>query len=232
MRLLMGLVMLPLWFCGVALAHPTMDLPEVSLGESPYRVFSSSVEDGSTVDVFTVPAGQDFIATTFWFPHEYCGLLRDGAVVIEGSLLAGNLVKKGVSRFRFEEGSTISVQVAAGYSVDFSIHGYLVRAGSPYRFVYGNSGTGVGTTKTIFATDADRSFIVRSLVLGIAGCDINVGELSFEWSGSLFHYSFTKSAYSSHQGTLVIPPDSSLQITVQGTGLGCDYLMSGEYITP
>jgi len=232
MRLLMGLVMVPLWFGGVALADPRMDLPEVSLGESPYRVFASSLEMGSAADVFTVPAGQDFIATTIFFPHPKGRLLQDGVVVMEGSPLAGTFVRTGVGRFRFEEGSTISVQVDAGYSAIFSIHGYLVNAGSPYRFASGDSGSGVGTTKTIFSTDADRSFLVRSLVLNSAGCDINVGELSFDRDFSPFNYSYTGSAYSSHQGTLVIPPDSSLQITVRGTGHNCEYLMSGEYIAP
>jgi hypothetical protein len=234
---LMGLVIWSVWFGAVAAAHPTLGPSGVSLERNPYRSYG-----GTSPTVLEVPHDQDFIMTL----RHKARVKIDGSFISFrwddwGSLPSRSALSTGKAKFRIPAGSSIEFSRETSYS--YYVQGYFIQAGSPYRYVYGTN-EAVGTTSwvprttTVFTAEADRDFLVRTVVLEQGTderCKLLVdGELlvsNEQWLTSPGHsvvgqYGGLAQGY----GALVVPAGSSIQIS--SWLVDCNYYIEGEYITP
>jgi len=249
MRCLMGMVMGSLWFGGVAVAHPTMSLPEVSSGSHPYRVFAGEVPAGTTSTVFSVPEDQELIITmvlssvngsTLTHSGEpFDGgieLLSDGVVVLTNHAIGSNSrvsIAQGDGKLPIAAGSVLSVRNRSpSGALTFNIQGHLVEAGSPYRSFMGHTPLATVGLQSVFTADADRDFLIRTLaVRSTAGDGIDVyrdGTLFVDRNTTAHIYGDDKPLWAG-KGALLIPAGSSLQLYTNGYYVS--YYIDGEYIS-
>ena len=242
-RLLPIVALVCVFLDGPAIAGPSLELPEVSLGSSPYRSFAAYVDSGATESVLTVPEGQDFIVTMFRSEHEYFELVQDATVVLSGFLIekySSVSIAVGRGRLRVEEGTSLSVRNTSelGWAGgNYFLQGHFVQAGSPYRSTSG--ATSAATPDTVFTSDADRDFLVRTIGLATASCDVymdgskvipgqsyatlDVGRRSGD--------SVSGGGFAIGLGALVLPAGSELQLVARA-GATCQYYIDGEYLKP
>jgi len=224
----------------MALAGPSMSLPEVSLGSNPYRSFSGHVAPGVTSDVLTVPTGQEFIVTMFKAEHSSFEMLQDSTVILSGRALdqkSSYSIAVGRGLLRIEEGATLSLRYVSSGGSHYFLQGYFVHAGSPYRATNGRSAA--TSPATVFTADEGRDFLVRTIGLSTYSCDVYM-DGSMAIAGNSFaafdlgpHYgtSMSGGAFAMGLGAMVLPEDSQLQIVARD-GVTCDYYIDGEYIKP
>jgi hypothetical protein len=223
---------------GPALAGPSMGLPEVSLGSSPYRSFGAYVDAGATESVLTVPEGQDFIVTMFRSEHVYFELIQDASVVLSGFVLertSGVSTALGRARLRVEEGTTLSVRVPSGWWAGgtYFIQGYFVHAGSPYRSTFG--ATSSTTPTTVFTADADRDFLVRTIGIETYSCDVYIDGSKVipgqSWATMDPGARSSFGGFAMGLGALVLPAGSALQLAARDDVV-CRHYIDGEYLIP
>lgn len=225
---------------GPAHSGPSMDLPEISLGSSPYRSFSDNVVYGTTEDVLTVPEGQEFIVTMFKGQTSSFELLQGSTVILRGRAVdqkSSYSIALGRGHLRIEEGATLSVRFISTGSGHYYLQGYFVHAGSPYRATNGTSSA--TSPATVFTADEDRDFLARTIALNTYSCDVYV-DGSMALPGQSYatfdlgpHYgsSMSGGGFSEGLGGLVLPAGSQLQIGARD-GVTCDYYIDGEYLSP
>ena len=241
-RLLPIVALVCVFLDGPAIAGPSLELPEVSLGSSPYRSYAAYVDSGATGSVLTVPEGQDFIVTMFRSEHEHFELVQDTTVVLSGFLLEKHSsvsVGVGRGRLRVEEGSSLSVRVPSGWWAggNYFLQGHFVQTGSPYRSTSG--ATSATSPATVFTSDADRDFLVRTICLPSYSCDVYMDGSKVIPGQSYAAFDVGRHSGSSVSGggfaiglgALVLPAGSELQLVARD-GVTCQYYIDGEYITP
>ena len=214
------------------LAGPTTGLPEVSHGSNPYRSFMGELgypsDSASLVDI---PEGQDFIITAYHANgSEDIQVYRDGEAILTLPMMYHQYTKTGEARLRVEGGATLSVQRTGAWgAAQYYLQGYLVQTGGPERFVSGR--TPGGGTHTVWVTEEDRPFIVRTLIVGTSWCNfaldgVDVSSGSFPFSGG------SDTAFGNGKGAFVLPAGSTLTLTHGMEGEACDYFIEGRYIEP
>ena len=237
MRLLVGLVVLPLCFGGVAWAHPTMSLPAVSAGSNPYRSFGSAETTGPGPHfVMAVPEGQEFIITMISVGGGMNVMQNETLLVPAGVIGAGNKgsLTMGRSHVRVESGTSLDVSEGGAYN----IQGFFIEEGSPYRSTQGTVFASAGP-ETVFTADSDRDFLVRTFIVGWStnadDCDLYL-DGSFHLPGQSyvlmtgFYLYAGPGGMAQGSGTLVVPAGSNLQLKAGSDD--CVYYMDGEYIAP
>jgi hypothetical protein len=250
MRLWVGLVMGSLWFGGVAVAHPTMGLPEVSSGSHPYRVFAGEVSAGTTRTLFDVPEDQELIITMVLssmngttLTHSgtpFDGgieLLSDGVTVLTNHTIGSNSrvsIAQGDGKLPIAAGSVLSIRNRSlSGAATYNIQGHLVEAGSPYRSFMGHTPLATHGLQAVFTADADRDFLIRTLaVRSVAGDEIDVymdGTLFIERHTAAHSYGDDRPLWAG-KGLLPIPAGSTLQLKTNGYYVS--YYIDGEYLTP
>jgi len=233
----------------VTLAHPAGGLPEVSLGSTPNRTFAGVMEVPSTIDLLTVPDGQDFIVTAFasnvaggggWTGGGGFELLADSASVLGGQLIDANshsAFGQGAAHLKIETGQTLRLHyTGSSTNASYYIEGRLVAEGSPYRSAFGSlaeSDMSPGPF-TIFSAESGRDFLVRTLAIYCAGGPPDVvidGAVAVPRQIGATAISSTRSLLATGRGSLLVSGGSALGL--QGTGTSsCDYYMDGSYALP
>jgi hypothetical protein len=223
---------------GPVLAGPSLELPEVSLGSSPYRSFAAYVDPGVTDSVLTVPDGQDFIVTMFKSEHVHFELVQDATVVLSGFVLertSGVSTALGRARLRIEAGTTLSVRLPSGWWAggNYFLQGYFVQAGSPYRSTFG--ATALTTPAMVFTADADRDFLVRTIGTSSYSCDVYIDGSKVipgqSWAAMDPGTRGSFGGFAMGLGALVLPAGAALQLVARD-GVTCSYYIDGEYLIP
>lgn len=238
-------------------AKPSLSFPEVSLGTNPYRAYGGTFSEPGTQTILTVPTGQEFIVTMVrtslrGAPTDSLGEVSpygfqvkvDGSVAVQGGMLGTEgivTISSGKGKLMVPSSSTLSITYLGGTSFEqgYYLQGYFVQEGSKYRSTYGVTPTATGL-HTIYSVDADRDFLVRTLVTqGLSGgtyrCDVYVDGVLMIPRGTTattdMEYIFDGpgSAFVTGDGALPLQGGSNLQILPNGGSL-CEYYMEGEYI--
>ena len=229
-------------------AHPGPTLPEVSVGENPYRSFGGTVAGGGTpTPIFTVPADQELIVTLI--ATSTAGIssarsvvhgfefLADSEAVLSGYVLSGRKkvsIGRGDGRLRVPPGATLFAKLHGPGSGDYYVQGFLVAEGGPYRSY---NGTTAAMNTTIMTAESDRDFIVRTVV---TDCPSTGGAASILVNGItvvpdstdltiLDHSGTFEGPFTQGRGALVVPAGQSLGLYASPP---CDYYIDGEYVTP
>ncbi len=248
MRLLQkwGVFCLVFFMGPVALAHPSVGLPEVSYASNPYRVFGGEAASGDK-PIFTVPEGQEFIITMVRSTVNGSSLLHSGGSAESGVELLSNSeviltnhaigsnsrvsIAQGDGTVPVPPGAVLSIRNHDSTPVAYYIQGFLVEAGSRYRSFMGVAPCcGVQVAMT---ADTDRDFLVKTLAVRAAGgegIDVYLDDsLLIERNTNSHHYGDDRPFWSG-KGMLRVPAGSSLQLrTVSGY---VSYYIDGEYIRP
>ena len=231
-RLLISSVALALAWPAEVLAGPMMGLPTVSLGSNPHRSFMGELGSPSdAASLMDIPEGQDFIITAYNVQgSEDIQVYRDGEAVLTLPMMYHTYTRTGEARLRVEGGATLSVQRSgASGTAYYYLQGYLVQEGGPERFVSGS--TPGGGTHTVWTTEEDRDFIVRTMIVGTSWCNfardgVDVSSGSFPFSGG------PDTAFGNGKGALVLPAGSTLTLTHGMEGEACEYFIEGRYVEP
>ncbi len=230
-----------------------LTLPSVSTGSAPYKSFHGLACTEPT-ELFTVPAGQEFIITSVSstahgsasVAGDWDGgtrLLKDGEVLLAGSVFSRDMsvsISTGSGRLPVESGARLSIHTTASSGCGYYfLQGYLIKAGSPYRAYFGNS-----VDRTVMSVDTGKSFLVRTISLSTREspwhCHVWVdGERVIHGETYMVH---DRGSYDGGnpgpfplgKGALLLTSGQSLQIGPEdaSTSTQCDYYIEGEYITP
>ena len=246
-----------LMFLGVvhpAAAGPPGGFPEVSVGENPNRNFSGEVSARSSHELLVVPENQEFIITMIKSdstgvptrassgtpdPDNGIQLLQDATVVLRGGVIdfySGASISMGKGHLRIEAGTTLSLQNLNGWPATYYVQGYLVQRGSPYRSVCGVTPSESFDAQTVFSTEEDRVFLIRTAVLnaqggGASNCDLAVNdETIVDGSSYAMYDNGVPQPFVRGNGAISVPGGSTIQ--VRTFGRRCDYYIEGEYIQP
>ena len=231
-RLLFAMTLLNgLWFGSNAQAKPTMGLPEVSIGENPYRSIVGAFEsEAGTKDLLIIPAGQDFIITAYLEEGGDLEVLRDSDVILQKPPIYRNYLEDGGARLRVEGGATLRIRRTDSWGNSrYYIQGFLVQAGGPDRFVSGR--TPGGGTHTVWTAEADRDFIARTMIVTTSWCNYSLDGTPISFDSFPFDRTGA-SVMGMGRGTFVIPAGSSLTLTHGMAGEPCEYFIEGAYIQP
>jgi hypothetical protein len=244
-----------------AWAHsgPGGSLPAVSLGSNPHVNFTGQLRLGETAALMTVPADQELIVTLVATSHVGNRYREDGSSMADGfELLVGGeralsaqaigpssnaSIAQGKGRLRVPAGAALTlVYLRPGDPAAYYIEGHLVQAGSPYRSFNGPTPTGSYTSHPVFTAESDRDFVIRTAVLksersGSDECRLSVeglgtipGDLSVTYDGAQHHGWSAPMPLVTGQGNLVVPAGN--QVSIEVSGLLCEYYIDGEYIMP
>ena len=245
--LLLGFLSL---FTSIAQAGPAPTLPEVSMGSLPYKTFSGTVSPSGSVDLFTVPDGQELIVTAVINQVSGSGgfsesngfsLFADGLRVLGGVFIspshAHSTFGENAGRLRIPSGQRLTIAYDGGGSdADYFVQAYLVQEGSPYRSAIGTIDASViASPTTVFTADADQPFIVRTLILYCQGGPANVlidGEVVLSREVGATTISASPTLFAKGKGALPVPAGSSLAIRGESFTASCDYYLDGEYTHP
>ena len=229
-------------------ASPT--LPEVSMGSLPYKVFSGSIPSTGSVDLFTVPDGQELIVTGVvnhvsgsggFSESDGLAFFADGTRVLGGVFINPSSPHStfGVNagRLRIVSGETLSIVYTGGGSMNrYYVQAYVVEAGSPYRSTIGTiPADSITIPTTIFTADEGQPFIVRSLILYCQGGPADVlldGDVVISRHVSATTISASPTLFAKGKGALPVPAGSTLAIRSESFTGACDYYMDGEYTHP
>jgi hypothetical protein len=220
-------MMTPVW----AHTPPGPALPAVSLGVNPHKsVFGEFVDEGGLRDVLVIPEGQDFIITAFRETGGDLELLRDDEVILLNPPYYREYVAAGNAKLRVAGGATIRVRrLGSWVRSPYYLQGYFVAAGSPHRFV--SAHTPGGGTHTIWASDPDRDFLVRTLFTTTSWCEVSLDGVPISSSGFPFD-TMANNSLGQGRGMLVVRAGSSLSLTHGMEGEPCTYLIEGQYLQP
>ena len=213
----------------VAQAGPLESLPEISSGSIPFVHYGGLLPPSTTVDLVTVPDGQDLIITLV-NSSPGARLLADGAIAAPYWLSeagANSSVSKGTASLRFISGTTVSLHNLRDSDTEYFVQGYLAAPNSPYR-----SFTGLGvdspSVRDIFTAESDRAFLVQTTAV-MGGCNVLIdGVLTIPGSSKAAYVGYTNRGMIQGRATLVIPPGATLQIQPSE----CDYYFDGKYLVP
>jgi hypothetical protein len=206
-------------------------LPAVSLGANPHHsVFGEFVDEGGTRELVVIPEGQDFIITAYRETGGDLEVLRDDEVIFLKPPNYRAYVAAGNARLRVAGGATIWVRRTDTWSRSpYYLQGYFVAAESPHRFV--SAHTPGGGTHPIWTSEADRDFLVRTLLTNTSWCEVSLdgGQIS---SGGFPFDTMSNNALGKGRGMLVVRAGSTLSLTHGMAGEPCTYLIEGQYLQP
>jgi hypothetical protein len=213
----------------VAQAGPLESLPEISSGSIPFVHYGGSMEPLTTVDLVTVPEGQDLIITLV-NSSPGARLLADGAVAAPYWLTeagANSSVSKGTASLRFTSGTTVSLYNLRDSDTGYFVQGYLAAPNSPYRSFAGFR-VDSPSVRHIFTAESDRAFLVQTTAV-LGGCDVLIDDvLTIPATSKAAYVGYTNRGMIQGRATLVIPPGATLQIQPSE----CDYYFDGKYLVP
>ena len=231
-------------------AHPgTTGMSEISRGAVPHKTFGGTIAGETSVPLFVVPEGQDFIITGFngdetgsggFSERNGLSLHADGLRILDGAFITGSRAAtfgENQGRLRVTEGQTLSLtRTEGGSNVGYFLQGRLVEVGSPYRSATGTiADVDITRENVIFTADADRAFVVRSLGLYCQGGAANVlvnGTLVIPRRSNATILTDPPGLFGKGKGALPIPPGGTLAIQSESFTGACDYYMDGEYTHP
>jgi hypothetical protein len=230
-----------------------LTLPSVSTGSAPFKSFSGLACTDPT-DLFTVPAGQEFIITlvssTANGSSSVVGdwdtgtrLLKDGEVLLAGSVFSRTMsvsISTGNGRLPVEAGAKLSIHTTASSGCgEYYVQGYLSEAGSPYRAYFGNS-----VERTVMSVETGKSFLVRTIALStrespghchvwVDGVRVIHGETFLVHDRGSYDGGNPGPVPLGH-GALLLTSGQSLEVGPEDAEAStqCDYYIEGEYITP
>jgi hypothetical protein len=241
----------------VTQASPGLSLPEVSVGNIPYKTFSGPLCDTPT-PLLTVPEGQEFLVTMVttttdggsslngdWMDHGGSMLTRDSVPILAGQAIgkkASIPVAKGTGRLPIPSGSALAIQSIGypGCSRSFYLQGYYIQEGSPYRAFYNSS----ALSREVLTVETGQTFLVRTAALSSREspnhCHVWVdGEIVIDgdtWATTdRSHWgSGSAGGFASGLGTLVLTEGMKLEVGPVDVSIEsqCDYYIAGETITP
>lgn len=216
---------------GWAHTPPDAGLPAVSLGANPYRsVFGEFVDEAGTRDLLVIPEDQDFIITSFRETGGDLEVLRNAEVILFKPPIVREHLAAGNAKLRVAGGATIRVRRTDTWSRSpYYMQGYFVAAGSPHRFV--SAHTPGGGTHSIWTSDPDRDFLVRTLITTTSWCESSLDGVPIS-SGSFPFDTMSNNAVSQGRGMLVVPKGSTLSMTHGMAGEPCSYFIEGQYLQP
>ena len=229
-RLLLSIVCLGGFATDTAHGTPTFSLPAISHGSNPFKSFVGEFTIPGTETLLEIPEGQDFIITMMYNESENLQVYRDGVAILTLPMLYKSYGQSGLAKWRVEGGATLSIRREASWgSSHYYLQGYLAESGSPHRFVH--STTPGGGTHTVWTAEADRDFIIRTMIVGTSWCEfeqdgVPISYGSFPFSGG------TSTAFGQGRGTLVLHAGQSLTLTHGMDGEPCDYFIEGSYVQP
>jgi len=229
-------------------AHPMGTLPEISGGTVPYKVFSGYATVGSTT-LLTVPDDQDFILTGVSNQVSGSGgfsggngfeFHSDGVWVLGGSFISSfphTTFGQNEGRLRIEAGRTLTLSYSGGSpTAAYFVQGYFVAAGSPYRSTIGTIlAPATDGTTIIFTAEADRTFIIRSLILYCQGGPANVlvdDVLAIPRHVDAATIGANPSLFAIGKGAMPVPPGATVAIAGESFTGSCDYYLDGQYVQP
>ena len=241
-----------------ASASPTLALPEVSKGTTPYASYSGTLCDTPT-DIMTVPEGQDFLVTMVstttdggssrwgdWYEHHTSMLLRDEEIALSGQHIGKKStidIGRGDGQLPVVSGSTLRIRSIETYGSDcqhkYYVQGYFIQTGSPYRSFFNNS----NVSRTVLTVEEGKTFLVRTIALASreapSYCDVYVdGTITLEgnaWSmADTVSGPDTAGGFAAGKGALVLTAGQQLSIGPEDptAETQCDYYVAGEYLTP
>lgn len=209
--------------------QPALGLPTVSMGSNPYQSFVGNASHSAEETLLVVPADQDFILTMVELNDGGVELRRDGVAVLFDPMIRSEYLGSGMARLRIPGGATISIRGPSSAAGAYYVQGFLTEQGGPNRYASGR--TPGGGTHVVWTTDADRDFIVRTMLVFTSWCNFSLdGEPisygAFPFAGGI------QSGLEKGRGTFVLPKGSVLSLTHGMEGEACDYFMEGTYIHP
>lgn len=220
-----------LWSSSV-MAGPTLSHPDVSLGSNPIQNFSGGISVGETATLLAVPAGQEFVITSFLQYGEALYLKKNDETAVWWWALGRAYFSTGLSRVRFESGSVLSVGNDGREGPDkksYYIEGYLTAEGSPYRHWTGDiSGA---TPVEVFTNDESDPFVIRTILLGDWNCAVYHNDDMVLQPLMIDNNERSNDGFTHRRGNMLIPPGLTVKIAAP-TGAGCEYYVEGEYVRP
>ncbi len=178
-----------------------------------------------------IPQGQAFIITMIYVSnYEDIEVFRDGEPLLTTPMIYHDYTRTGQARLRVEGGATLSVGRSSTWGTEqYYLQGYLAQPGGPERFVHDT--TPGGGTHTVWTAEADRDFVVRTMMVDTSWCNfaldgVAVSVSSFPFSGGIF------TGLGVGLGTFVIPAGSELTLTHGLPDDSCTYFIEGTYIQP
>jgi hypothetical protein len=253
MHPLMMPLLLSLSFGGVASAHPTTGLPEISLGSNPHRSFIGPIAPGETIPLIDVPTGQEFIVTMvataeavgslIWggeLMNDGIRMVQNSTIVLSGPGITQNssLGYRNNGKLRFQSGTLVSIQSASTTSPNamYQVQGYFVQAPSPYRSTYGITSADTGTLHSIFTNTESQDFMIRTVTLRPEGggehCDLYIDDtMVIDGTSGFADVYRSSSALPKGMGSITLHPESVIQVKPVSTK-PCQYYIDGEYIAP
>jgi hypothetical protein len=229
-------------------AHPVGELPEISGGTVPYKVFSGYASLGVT-PLLTVPDDQDFILTGVSNQVSGAGgfsgsngfeFQSDGVRILGGTFISAfphTTFGQNEGRLRIEAGRALTLSYSGGSpTAAYFVQGYFVAAGSPYRSTIGTIwAPATDGTTTIFTAEPSRTFIIRSLILYCQGGPANIlvdGVLAIPRHVDAATISSNPSLFAIGKGALPVPPGTTVALAGESFTGSCDYYLDGKYVQP
>ena len=220
-----------LWSSAV-MAGPIMSHPDVSLGSNPIQNFSGGISYSETATLLEVPAGQEFVLTSFLQYGQALYPKKNGEMEVEDRLMGRAYFATGLARMRFESGSVVSVGNDGRDGSDlkkYYIEGYLTAEGSPYRHWSGDiSGT---TPVEVFTNDESDPFVVRTILLGDWQCAVYHNDEMVVPPLMIDNNERSNDAFLHRKGKMLVLPGVTVKIAAP-TGAGCEYYVEGDYVRP
>ena len=197
------------------------------MGSNPYQSFVGNASHSAEETLLVVPADQDFILTMVELNDGGVELRRDGVAVFD-PMIRSDYLGSGMAGLRIPGGATISIRGPSSAAGAYYVQGFLTeQVGQSLCF----RSDPWGGTHVVWTTDADRDFIVRTMLVFTSWCNFSLdGEPisygAFPFAGGI------QSGLEKGRGTFVLPKGSVLSLTHGMEGEACDYFMEGTYIHP
>jgi len=216
------------------LASPVMSHPDMSLGSNPVRNFTGSVALGEPAVLLEVPAGQEFVLTSFLPTSEVFHIKKDGEVALWWWPLSKAYFASGLSRITFGSGSVLSIENTGrdgSGTQNYYVEGYLTAEHSPNRFWTGDISGAVPVA--VFTNSEGKPFLVRTILLGSGDCAVYLDGVTVLDEGFFQNYGAASPTvgFLHRRGNLLVPPGATMEIAAP-SGAGCEYYVEGQYLQP
>ena len=226
-----SLLLLTFFTFSTAHAHPV----DTSLGAEPHVSYTGNfLELGtSSVDLITVPAGQDLIINAATC-NGNCLLSIDGNPVVSESMHAtdhnysGGVFVAGNANLIVPSGSTLSISTASTDNYTYFVNGRLVQQHHPRRSFFGTAGPS-GTT--LLTNNSSQAFVVTTLITSSATIDVYQDNTKLYDSRS--YAAYYGMCNSPCKGNVSIPIAAGTSLILQSNDIySYEYYLEGYYTQP
>lgn len=226
-----SILLLALFTSSDARAHPV----DTSLGSEPHVSYTGNfLEIGtSSVDLITVPVGQDLIINAATC-NGNCLLSIDGSAVVSESMHAtdhnysGGVFVAGNANLVVPSGSTLSISMSSTDNYTYFVNGRLVQQNHPRRSFFGTAGP---SGSTLLTNTSSQAFVVTTLITSSATIDVYQDTTKLYDSRS--YAAYFGMCNSPCKGNVSIPIAAGTSLILQSSDIySYEYYLEGYYTQP